>query len=353
MSRLLLGVLSCLCVSGVGFAAEGGAKYPDTTRLYLEGEQLSATSAEQLEDRLKTKGDDFATRLKLACYYSGKRYLDKEMGGGFTRHAMWLIENAPDAPGIGNHVRMFAHTDGIDITKESGDLWLKQVDAYEGNVEVIANAADVFLLAERDRAEDLFRKAVSLERDNPRWPQRLGHLYSLDARPRGSTTAKQARKNAAKSLKSYERAMKLTEERRRRFLYEELANAAYDAGKKRKAAKYANLALDNASFAGQINGDAIYHGHTVLGLIAMDKGDTQSAKEHLIKSAQHDGSPVLGSFGPKLRLGKRLLDAGETEAVMEYIDLCAKFWRNDRGELDKWRALVEQERRQRAAPVKE
>ena len=39
-------------------------------------------------------------------------------------------------------------------------------------------------------------------------------------------------------------------------------------------------------------------------------------------------------------LAQRLLEKGERATVIEYFDLCAKFWTNQRGRLDQWKATV-------------
>lgn len=38
------------------------------------------------------------------------------------------------------------------------------------------------------------------------------------------------------------------------------------------------------------------------------------------------GSPQSKTFGPNMKLAKQLLDEGEKEIVLEFLDLCKKFW---------------------------
>ena len=45
---------------------------------------------------------------------------------------------------------------------------------------------------------------------------------------------------------------------------------------------------------------------------------------------------MLGSFGPNMSLAKDLLAKGEQETVLEYLELCRKFWGLNRGKLDEW-----------------
>ena len=85
-------------------------------------------------------------------------------------------------------------------------------------------------------------------------------------------------------------------------------------------------------------GDFVHHGHAILGRLALVRGDVGEAKEHLLASGKTPGSPVLRSFGPRMRLARELLEKGEFEVVATYLDLCSEFWDSDR--LDTWRATV-------------
>jgi hypothetical protein len=37
-----------------------------------------------------------------------------------------------------------------------------------------------------------------------------------------------------------------------------------------------------------------------------------------------------------MSLAKDLLDKGQRDVVLEYFELCRKFWKMDRGRLDQW-----------------
>ncbi len=82
------------------------------------------------------------------------------------------------------------------------------------------------------------------------------------------------------------------------------------------------------------NGDAVHDCHLVLGRIALDAGQIEEAKRQLLAAGKSTGSAVLGSFGPNMSLAKDLLEKGEQETVLQYLDLCRKFWRSDK--LDAW-----------------
>ena len=62
----------------------------------------------------------------------------------------------------------------------------------------------------------------------------------------------------------------------------------------------------------------------------------QQAKAELLQGGQTPGSPQLNSFGPNMRLAQKLLEQGEAETVVQYLELCGRFWRMDRGQLSQW-----------------
>ena len=61
-------------------------------------------------------------------------------------------------------------------------------------------------------------------------------------------------------------------------------------------------------------------------VLAVRDGKTAEAKQYLLESGKTTGSPVLNSFGPSMALAKELLDKGETNAVLDFLADCQKFW---------------------------
>ena len=68
----------------------------------------------------------------------------------------------------------------------------------------------------------------------------------------------------------------------------------------------------------------------------MVEDDVGLAKHHLLEAGKL--SAGLGSSEPNMRLAADLLAHGETEVVLEYFELCSKFWPDPR--LKDWAALV-------------
>lgn len=83
-------------------------------------------------------------------------------------------------------------------------------------------------------------------------------------------------------------------------------------------------------------GNAIQDFNLVLGRLCLRRGDAEGAKTHLLEAGRSPGSPQMDSFGPNLSLAKALLEAGHKEVVLEYWELCRRFWDMDDGRLSQW-----------------
>ena len=84
----------------------------------------------------------------------------------------------------------------------------------------------------------------------------------------------------------------------------------------------------------------MYYGNHVLGMLALKRGDVNSAKRYLIESAKTPGSWALnGIRPPNIALAYELLALGEREAVYEYLDLCKVFSKKD-AMIESWKAAI-------------
>ena len=111
----------------------------------------------------------------------------------------------------------------------------------------------------------------------------------------------------------------------------ELSNILIDAYYKEDFDKVHVLSNEYLDIAAQNKdnwnyGNAIHVANTLLGLVALKKNNIEKAKEYLISAAQTPGSPQLRSFGPNMLLARELLKKGETEVVLNYIQMCKSFW---------------------------
>lgn len=86
-------------------------------------------------------------------------------------------------------------------------------------------------------------------------------------------------------------------------------------------------------------GNALHKANSALGRIALHSGDKVAARKYLLDSARSKGSPQMNSFGPNMGFAKEMLEAGETDVVLEYFALCRQFW-TDHGQLDVWTRMI-------------
>jgi hypothetical protein len=118
----------------------------------------------------------------------------------------------------------------------------------------------------------------------------------------------------------------------------EAALQSFELGRLEEAAGHARTLLELAvdSRDDWNYGNAVHDGNVVLGRLALKEGRVSEAKERLAEAGRTPGSPQLNTFGPNMSLARDLLEAGEREAVLAYLEDSRSFWEYDDGELDLW-----------------
>ena len=134
---------------------------------------------------------------------------------------------------------------------------------------------------------------------------------------------------AARALIQFERAYQLVGKSRGEHLLQYLAKTALASGKTERARSYANAMLSDDT-SGWDLGNRVHHGNLILGRLALAEGNLEEARDRVLRAGRTPGSPQLNSFGPNMALARELLERGETAVVLEYFDLCSKFWNSDR-----------------------
>jgi hypothetical protein len=131
-------------------------------------------------------------------------------------------------------------------------------------------------------------------------------------------------------------------ERSRFYALDDAAKESFNLGKREDARVYAEeLKLLAEKYTTDWNyGNAIQDYNIVLGRLAIVDGRMGEAKQYLIEAGKSPGSPQMNSFGPDMSLAKDLLKKGEKDVVLEYFELCRKFWKMDEGKLDSWASEV-------------
>lgn len=91
-------------------------------------------------------------------------------------------------------------------------------------------------------------------------------------------------------------------------------------------------------------GNALHHGHLLLGRVALAEGHVPEAVGELLAAGRTAGSPQLNSFGPNCRLALELLKLGQSSAVLAYLEACGAFWKTDFGRRAAWIAAIRENR---------
>jgi len=333
-------LLVALAAIGLFRKSAVAAEHPDADRDALEGMKLSVEDAQQLEETLKHKPEDLSIRAQLLGYYSSRHLRSEWIDGIAEREVLWVIEHHPEARLAGLPYAQFDANSNPSAYQAGATLWKQQVSVRTNEAPVLRNAANYFLLQDPTFAEELLKKGAALEPQNPEWPSALGHLYLLGVR---SKTTEEAKRATAAALDQYERAYALTPEAYKSYLLTDLAKTSFEVGDTSKARMYAEKMLQEAQLRqkGWNRGNDIFFGNFILGRLALKAGDVEQAKHYLIEAGKTPGSPQLDSFGPNMTLAKELLEKGQSEVVLEYFDLCAKFWRYQ-PRLAEWTAAVKQ-----------
>ena len=115
-----------------------------------------------------------------------------------------------------------------------------------------------------------------------------------------------------------------------------LVLAEFDAGDDQAAEHDSRRLLTNA----QNNPNAYSVAETVLGRVAAAKGDLNGAKTHLTASITMPASIKNASFQPNMTLAQDLYDAGEKDAVIQFLEASRNVWKFDRGRIDRMISFV-------------
>ncbi len=128
------------------------------------------------------------------------------------------------------------------------------------------------------------------------------------------------------------------------YALDHAAKESFEAGHFEDAARFAKELLEISSrFKKDWNyGNAVQDGNLVLGRLAVKDGRINEAKQFLLEAGKSKGSPQMDTFGPNMSLAKDLLRKGERDVVLEYFELCRKFWGMHDGRLDQWSKEVKQ-----------
>jgi tetratricopeptide (TPR) repeat protein len=330
---------------------------------FLLGRKVSAEDVAWLEEQACQAEFAFAARaLLLASYVSASRVAANDPRR--LELTLWIIKHHCDHPLAGQPIAVWGRRGTDESYMRFRQAWLDAVATHNQHPVVHRNAGQALQLNDPDVARELLCKSIELDPNDADAHRFLAHLYRrMGSRERGVEHDAYAQL----SLEAFRQHFALEEqscldaelhraagaEDRSEFNPDvaralmrmnslpELARAALEANDFESARAYASEALAIAE--GTVippffrhDGQAIHHGNLILGRIALQNGDLAEAKLRLLAAGRSKGSPPLCSFGPNMRLADDLLKLGEHQVVLEYFELCRKFWKRHDDILDAW-----------------
>lgn len=107
-----------------------------------------------------------------------------------------------------------------------------------------------------------------------------------------------------------------------------------------EATAFQLLAESDQGFPVGRDNDQKHFAEQILGQVALRRGYKKEAVRYFLSSVDDGDAPVLGSFGPKMRLANELYEAGEIDAVLEYLIKIGEFWEFGAESLERWIAAI-------------
>ena len=313
----------------------------DAWRLMDAGRKISAADFSAGESKLQKDPTDLVTRLQLL----GHEAHGEVMPPAGVKLLLGLIENNPRSLIAGPICITLSVFYDQRTFIQAIELWEKNIKANPAAARILGNAAmwmeqsSMIQPKYKDQSKALFDKARALEPNNPDWAEHLGRAWLGEATTLDSPEQAGERIAAAKNcIKQFEEAERLRHQstpgayrmQNGESYLEIMARASLLAGETNQAKACAMELLKSADAKTETwNYGNLIHGYnSFLGLIALHEGKPDEAANYLLAAGKTPGSPQLDSFGPDFMLAKELLQAGQKEAVLQYLDLVGNFWGN-------------------------
>jgi hypothetical protein len=171
-----------LCLNATGAELPESAKAASDAHqaILAEGWHTSPAEAAQIESQLASHPQDVAARTRLISYYYQQMIAEPR-----TRHILWLIENHPEAevfriaPDVTSFEAAWPGLNSVADRDKARALWLRQLEQFSSDTEVLANAAPALPVEESIRVVGRLRM---LGPSNPVWTVNLAGVYARAVR---------------------------------------------------------------------------------------------------------------------------------------------------------------------------
>ena len=318
--------------NNIGSALEAlGLMQPESVRsilLLYSGKSLLKAKAEELEAALRKEPEKIENRVTLIGYYTwnGRSSSDRQR---LRAHVLWMIENHPEHAATAEP-SLRDLPDDPEGNVQILEVWNKHLQSRSDDLAVLKNAEKFYFGKDPAEADRLIHRISASEPNNREWPAELAQLYRMFGIP-----GENIGNPAERALEEYRRVLELTKNPAARMaLSGEMADAAFKIGDFPAAAQLANIYLKSPDRT------AVQRANTILGRVALRTGDIAGAKQYLLDSADDGAARDIAFSGPTLVLAKEMIEHGERDAVVEYLEHCLVLWPRGESVLRIWIADI-------------
>jgi tetratricopeptide (TPR) repeat protein len=309
-----------------------GLWQPESVRAILllySGKSLSKAKAEELETTVRKTPEKIDERVVLIGYYAanGKTAVDRSR---LRNHVLWMIENHPEQPSTAEP-SLRDLPDDVEGNARILELWTKNLESHPDDLAVLKNAEKFFFAKDPAAAERLIHRIYEKEPNNREWANELAQLYRMFGIP-----GMHIDDPAERADEAYKRVLALTRtSAAREALAGDMAEAAFKVGDFPGAAQFAKIYLRGKDRT------ALQRANTILGRVALRTGDLNSAKRYLLDSSGPESGKEVSLAGPTMVLAKELLEQGEHDIVLQYLENCLQLWPRGEDVLQIWIADIQ------------
>src|SRR5437867_8913684 len=318
--------------SGVANALDAlGLLQPESVRSILllhSGKSLLRSKVDELETALRKDPNNIDERLMLIGYYTanGRGAADRLR---LRSHVLWVIGNHPEHASTAEP-SLRDLPDDPEGNSAILELWKRNLAAHSTDLPVLKNAEKFFFGKDPAEADRLIHRISEREPNNREWPAELASLYRMFGIP-----GENIDNPGERALEEYRRVLELTKNpAAREALPGEMADAAFRIGDFPAAVELAKIYLKSSDRL------AVQRANTILGRVALRTGRLADAKQYLLDSADPGAAKDIALSGPTLVLAKELIEQGERDVVLRYLEICLKLWPRGENILRIWIADI-------------
>jgi hypothetical protein len=304
---------------------------PDSVRAILllySGKNLSRSKATEFESGVRKEPGNLEARLNLIGYYTwnGQTPADRLQ---LREHVLWIVQNHPEHPATAEP-SLRDLPDDPEGNVQIRALWDHNLLARGEDVAVLKNAQKFFFGKDPAAADRLIHTLSAREPDNPQWAVELAQLYRMFGIP-----DQYIADPGERALEAYRRVLALTRRAAaREALAGDMAAAAFKIGDYPAASQLAKVYLQSSDRG------AVQRANTLLGRVALVTDDIAGGKQYLLDSAKAEAARDVSVSGPTMVLAKELLEKGERDVVIEYLENCKLIWPRGEPTLQNWIADI-------------